>query len=441
MSLITYIKRKNFWINDFLHGGKMWKHFKEIMFIINNPEEGEEIRKRKLSEILEFACANTKFYSKVKSIKLSDFPVINKQIVLDNYNDFVVPVEKIPGQVGEVHVQSTSGSTGTPFKVFQDTECRIRRIATIKAENELVGFHSYDLLMHFRALSRHYNYGKDIVWNKQYNIIYVDNANLNDERIERIIDTINSKKVKFIRGYVTAIDTVTMYAVEHKLSLDSHPLFISGGEMLTESLKNRIVNILNCSVVSQYANEENGVFGQSEINGCPTTMNLNRANCYIEILKLDSDERAQKGELGRIVVTDLTNYAMPLIRYDLGDLAKIGDVTESGIMLSLESLAGRKTDMILKTNGMYVDFFNSISGEIAHSPLFKQWQFIQNGEKEYLLNLCLQDKSLESKKEHYIKLVKDVVGEDAVVEVKFLDEIPVLNSGKRKLIINNWKKK
>ena len=151
MSLITYIKRKNFWINDFLHGGKMWKHFKEIMFIINNPEEGEEIRKRKLSEILEFACVNTKFYSKVKSIKLSDFPVINKQIVLDNYNDFVVPVEKIPGQVGEVHVQSTSGSTGTPFKVFQDTECRIRRIATIKAENELVGFHSYDLLMHFRA--------------------------------------------------------------------------------------------------------------------------------------------------------------------------------------------------------------------------------------------------------------------------------------------------
>jgi phenylacetate-CoA ligase len=440
MSFISYIKRKKFWINDFSHGGKMWKHFKEIMFIINNPEEGEEIRKRKLYELIEFACTNTKFYSKIKSKKLSDFPIINKQIILDNYDDFIVPKEKIPGQVGDVHVQSTSGSTGTPFKVFQDTNCRIRRIATIKAENELVGFHSFDLLMHFRALSRHYSYGKDIVWNKQHNIIYVDNANLNEERIKRIIDIINTKNVKFVRGYVTAIDTVTMYAVEHKLKLSSHPLFITGGEMLTESLKDRIVDGLNCSVISQYANEENGVFGQSEINGCPTTMNLNRANCYIEILKLDSDKSAQKGELGRIVVTDLTNYAMPLIRYDIGDLARIGDVTESGILLSIESLAGRKTDMILKTNGLYVDFFNSISGEIAHSTLIKQWQFVQNSEKEYLLNLCLQDKTLESNKEHYIELVKDVVGEDAIVEIKFLEEIPILNSGKRKLIINNWKK-
>ena len=46
----------------------------------------------------------------------------------------------------------------------------------------------------------------------------------------------------------------------------------------------------------------------------------------------------------------------------------------------------------------------------------------------------------ESNKDHYIQLVKEVVGEDADVEVDFIEEIPVLNSGKRKLIINNWKK-
>jgi len=418
----------------------MWKHFKEVMFIINNPDQGEEIRKRKLSCMLEFACANTRFYSKINSNKLEDFPVINKQIVLDNYNDFVTPIEKIPGQIGDVHVQSTSGSTGTPFRVCQDTECRIRRIATIKACNEQVGFHSYDLLMHFRAVKRHYEFNDDIMWNREYNIIYVDNANLNNVKVERIIKTINDNRVKFIRGYVTTMDTVTRYAVDHKIVFKHKPLFIAGGELLTESLKDRIVNELGCSVISQYANEENGIFGQSDVNGCPTTMILNRANCYIEILKLDSDEPVDNGELGRVVVTDFTNHAMPLIRYDIGDLAKVGSVTEGGIMLSIKSLSGRKTDMIIKTNGEYVDFFNSISKDVAHSPTVKQWQFIQNGPKNYLLNLCLSDKMWESNKDHYIQLVKEVVGEDADVEVDFIEEIPVLNSGKRKLIINNWKK-
>ena len=89
--------------------------------------------------------------------------------------------------------------------------------------------------------------------------------------------------------------TVDGYAVIAKDSFgasDSNAIIlelkkeIAMGEMVTETLKDRIVSNLHCSVISQYANEENGVFGQSEINGCPTTMNLNRANCYIEILKL-----------------------------------------------------------------------------------------------------------------------------------------------------------
>lgn len=440
MSFSTYIKRKWFWTNDFFSGSLMWRHYKEIMFIIQNPKESEALRQRKLADMISFAKANTDFYAMVKGNALSDFPVINKQVVLDNYEGFVVSAEKIPGQKGKVHVQSTSGSTGTPFKVFQDTECRCRRIATIKACNELVGFHSFDLLMHFRALRHHYEFCDDILWNKDFNIIYVDNANLNDTKIQNIIKTINDNKVRFIRGYVTTMDTVTRYAVDHSISFKHHPLFIAGGEMLTEQLKDRIVKDLNCSVISQYANEENGVFGQSSINGNPTTMYLNRANCYIEILKMESDEPVEKGELGRIVVTDFTNHAMPLIRYDIGDLAKIGEVSEDGVLLSIESLAGRKTDMIIKTNGDTIDFYNSISNEVSYSPAISQWQFIQEGKYVYTLNLCLKDLSLKDEKEHFIKLVKDVVGNDAVVTVNFLDDIPVLNSGKRKLVVQNYQK-
>lgn len=47
---------------------------------------------------------------------------MNKTKYIDNYNDIIIPEHLIPGQVGKVHIQSTSGSTGTPFRVPQDTK-------------------------------------------------------------------------------------------------------------------------------------------------------------------------------------------------------------------------------------------------------------------------------------------------------------------------------
>lgn len=112
-------------------------------------------------------------------------------------------------------------------------------------------------------------------------------------------------------------------------------------------------------------------------------MQLNLANCYMEILKFDSDEPVADGELGRIVVTDLTNYAMPMIRYDIGDVAMVGE-KKSGIMVSIDNLGGRKTDLIIRTDGTQVDFFNSVSPDLYLNEGISQYQFIQKGEK----NIC-----------------------------------------------------
>lgn len=72
----------------------------------------------------------------------------------------------------------------------------------------------------------------------------------------------------------------------------------------------------NCTVRSWYSNEENGIMGiQKEED---ESYRIDTESYYYEILKLDSDEPAEPGELGRIVITDLYNYAIPLIRYDNG---------------------------------------------------------------------------------------------------------------------------
>lgn len=154
---------------------------------------------------------------------------------------------------------------------------------------------------------------------------------------------------------------------------------------------------------------------------------------------MDSDEPVEKGEIGRIVVTDFSNYAMPMIRYDIGDLASIGAISTDGTILSLENLSGRKTDLIFRTNGEPLDIWNSLPSEIYNNPNLRQWQFIQTGEKNYLLRISLYKESSELVIFSKMAL-KKILGEDATIDIECVDEIPVLSSGKRKVVINNWKK-
>lgn len=439
MGIRAYCLRKSFWLKDFLQGSPMWKNFKDILYISNNPNATKEREKRAhyLKSIIEFAKANTVFYGEVKGDKLTDFPVINKQIILRRYDDFLVHEDKIPGQKGKLHVQKTSGSTGTPFAVPQDTSCRIRRIATIKVENEKIGFHSFEPMMHLRAVKHYWNDKGDLFYNRKLNILYADNSNLTNEKIENILSAINRYRIKVVRGYMTTLDTITRYAVEHSISLQSRPTFISVGELLLESLRLRIVKELGCHVVSQYGNEENGIFGQSAIDAPGDIIYLNRANCYIEILKLDRDEPASEGELGRVVVTDFTNHALPMIRYDIGDVAKIGDVVH-GELVSITSLSGRKTDLIYTTSGKIIDMFNSISSEIYNNPQILQWQFVQEGKFEYVLRLCLKEACAKSNEKEWRESLKLLLGDDAVIRIEYVNEMPVLSSGKRKIIIQNY---
>ena len=440
-----YFARKRFWINDVLHNnGRMWKAYKEVRYIMQHPEQSRKMREEKLQQLLEFATTHTTFYKQYAGVTdFHNFPVVNKQTYRTHYQDFVVAKEFIPFQEGEVHIQKTSGSTGTPFEIPQDTRCRIRRIATIKATNELVGFHSFNTLMHTRAFAHYWGGTESIRYDKSLNIVYVDNANLNDTKLQAIADAIRNYKVRYIRGYVTSMEAITLYLVKNNIKIDSRITFITGGELLPLSLKNRIVNQLHCHVTSQYANEENGIFGQSDIDGNPTTINLNLANCFVEILKLDKDEPAAPEEMGRVVVTDFTNYAFPMIRYDIGDVAMIDKVAPNGDLLSIKNLSGRSQDMILRTDGSAIDFFNSIPKEVYNNPdIILQWQFTQKDAKKYVLTLCTSDSEAvqESFKQKLIGDIKNILGSDAEITINVTTSLPVLNSGKRRVVTNEYKK-
>lgn len=294
--------------------------------------------------------------------------------------------------------------------------------------------------MHLRATSHYWNDNRAFKLNKDLNIWYVDNANLKTEKIKKIIHVINKNKIKVIRGYMTTLDSITSFMEDNGLKFNHKITFISVGELLLEKLRNRVVKYLNCNIISQYGCEEVGIFGQSEINGSGRKIRLNNAGCIVEILKLTNDEPTEQGEVGRVVVTDFTNYAFPMIRYEIGDLAAPSEYNSDGTIKSIEKLSGRITDTIYCTNGDSLDLFNSLPRLIHNNSSIKQFQFIQKSSDKYILRLSIKDERIKLQESEIILKMKEILGDNAHITIEWTDEIPILNSGKRRVVINEWKK-
>jgi len=174
---------------------------------------------------------------------------------------------------------------------------------------------------------------------------------------------------------------------------------------------------------------ENGIIAQQEPNNT-LEFTINWASYHLEILQWENDVPAPSGSLGRIVITDLFNYSMPLIRYDTGDIGAIDFEVSPPVLKQVE---GRKNDVIFNTNGEPISSFIMINNYLYEG--IKQSQLIQEGKTDYLLKLQVSDNFHQE--QDFIALYQGFLGKDANIKVQYVDALPLLSSGKRKTTINN----
>ncbi|PWK93150.1 phenylacetate--CoA ligase family protein [Hallerella porci] len=439
MDLNALYLRTRFWIKDFLKGSPIRKPYNEIKFIQENSyEKGLPIREAALQQLLNFAKQNTTFYKNIQGNDLKSFPIMNKFSLLEHYNEICVEKSKIPGQVGDVHIQTTSGSTGTPFKIPQDTRKRMRRIAELKYFGAIAGFKTHEKLIHLRTWNRwQQKTAKQI---KTENIIPFDISKIGDVELKQLCELIISSKAVCLRGYASSLGKLAEYAKDKGYKFPHLKLAIAGAESLQDDVRALFKEVMHADIQSQYANEECGILAQERV---PTLekdnpMYWNNSGYFFEVLKFDSDEPAEYGELGRIVITDLHNYAFPVIRYDNGDTAILQAPNQfSNGYPIIEKLYGRRLDLTYTTTGTAVSPL-TYGRILKHYENIAQWQFIQNGEKDYALNLIMRGE--EPNLPSIVEMLKESLGRDANIIINKVDDIPILASGKRKPVVNNWQK-
>ena len=207
---------------------------------------------------------------------------------------------------------------------------------------------------------------------------------------------------------------------------------IAMSEGLSHYVQSKMEYYFQAPVVSRYSNVENGIIAQQKPGEKYFTVNW--ASYHVEILNLNEDFPAKKGEIGRIVVTDLYNTTTPMIRYDTGDLGSFSFLSDQHNQFPmLKSVHGRKMDILADTNGNLVSPFKMYN-YLHDYPELEQVQFIQSDKRRYTIKI--NKSGTFARENEFIYLFKRDMGKDAIISVEYVDEIPLLKSGKRKLTVN-----
>ncbi|MEC3907985.1 CoF synthetase [Tamlana sp. 2201CG12-4] len=433
MNLLNYMRNTSFWLIDTLKGGNVKTHLDEISFVLNNPQSTEslKIRQQHLENLLKHASETTPFYFDYKGTKnINEFPVIRKTVVQGDFKSF----QSAPYIKKQNYKVSTSGSTGIPFFLFQDTNKRNRNRADVLYFSGQSNFKLGNRLFELEVWRSHNKKGRLASW--MQNITQFDVSRLTDSRISEFISILrNYKGEKNILGFASSLEQISQYLDRNYVDLKDLNLnsVIANSEYLNYYTKTTLGKHFNTPVLSRYSSEEVGVIAQ-QTNHSTEHFIINHASYYVELLDLNDDKPVKPGEFGRIVVTDLFNYSMPLIRYDTGDIAKLLQL-ENG-QTKFEKIEGRKMDLIYDTKGNIVSSFVVYTKFYNYYNLLKQYQFIQQGEKEYEIVLNIIDTFPHE--QALIDSIKKDFGNDAKVTISFVDEIPLLSSGKRKKVVNNY---
>ena len=411
---------------DAVKGGKL-KKLKEV----NKREivEGvtEEYVERRIQALLEYAKDHSPYYRENSQWKeLSDFPVLTK-------GDFIEAYDKIltdnSSEQGNLYRLSTSGSTGTPFTVLCDGDKMNRVNMNFISCMELNGFRMGMKRGEFRAWIK----GKNTIskWKSfKNNLIMVDISNMGDESLEKICRDIEKKKIQVLVSYSSALVALSQYLKKtgRNISKWKVEMIFSMGEALPDGTYDLLQEIFGFSPVRSYGNNENGFIAIQLGEEKEYTIDL--YNFYTEILKMDSDEPAEPGELGRIVVTDYYNKTFPMIRYDTGDTGKIRLYKDEKGRLhgKFVEIYGRRGSLIYNCQGEPLSIHVFMNILLNFEGIVYQAKCIQREKKEYELLINADREKLQI--EEVLAAYRKYLGAEAQIKVTYVEEIPVQSSGK-----------
>lgn len=357
---------------------------------------------------------------------LQKLPILTKKTIREDIDSMLA--QNFPKK--RFIEQHSSGSTGEPLKYYLDKECISWWVASMMRFWRWAGYDFGKKWIRIQTWPRNKLWQR--LFDKLTKCVYIPTYKLDDKGIARAISLIKKAKPEIVRGYTGAMYLIAKHLKENAMSRFKVKAVITTGETLFPHYRKIIEEQFCCKVYDTYGGEGIPIAGQCEKGN----YHIDDHNVIVEFVK-DNGTLAKSGELANIVVTGLHNYSMPFIRYQIQDVGIPSDrICTCGRGLStIESVTGRDSDIIKTSNGKYilVHFFTLL---FEYMESVKQFQVIQELLNEITINIVRNDTFSSKDANHIINTIKQSGGQTLKVNLEFVDEIPLAQSGKRRFVIS-----
>jgi len=435
-----------------LHAWLIRPKTKDLYYWLNDSQwlsssELQAIQFSRLRQLLWHAYIHVPYYRKVfdeADFHPSDFqslgdianvPLLSKRDVTANLYMSLFSDTHVKD---DMHKIATSGSTGQPFVTYADRNQLEFRFASTLRSLEWTGWRFGDRqvrLWHQRlgmSPSQVFRERMDAFMMKR---TFVPAFELDEKGLRGLVRTLNRVKPVLIDGYAESLNFLALYLAEGQ-KLDFAPKgLMSSAQVLTSQTRAQIEQSIGSRVFDKYgAREFSGIAYQCEYSDDKHVMD---ESYVVELLK--DGRTALPGETGEVVITDLNNFSVPLIRYRIGDLAVAVDNQQPcacGRGLSrIGSIQGRTQALVHCANGRWLPgtFFAHFFKDYEH--LVRFFQVYQEERDAFILRVVKAPQWTAGAWNDLLVALRTFVG-PTDIQVDYVDEIPLLRTGKRTPVIS-----
>ena len=397
----------------------------------------------RLRRLLDHAYAHVPYYralfeangaepGDIKSLEdYRRLPVLTKGIIQEQGRSLVA--DDIDPD--EVKKRTTSGSTGQPIASYHRKKTFFRE-AERRYRNYLVGMKPGDRHVHLWGPHPDPRGGLSRLklrfrqWRKNRVQIYTDR--LTDETLLAHARQIAARGPDFLFGYASALEMFARVVLEHRIEGIRPRAILSTAEALPLARRLLLEKAFFCPVFDSYGSREIGIVAQE----CTahTGLHVFATQKLVEIVR--DGEPAPAGEAGHVVLTDLRNRVMPLIRYRIEDVGRAveGDCPCGRGLPRIGSVEGRVLDIIVSPSGrlLHGTFFNPAFSRVGG---VRRWQIVQKTREILQVRIVAEGPFGEEKLD---ALRRRIHSGDPAFRVTFelVDRIPPAPSGKLRYIIS-----
>ena len=430
-----YLKRRKY-------GGNFNQYCQEFrMRSFYSESEWNTYQTQQLRKLLIHSYKNVPYYRDslrnagfqqidLENFKLNDLvniPILSKNDLRKYYSSKLLSEKRTSG----IFIP-TSGSTGTPVKIFFSRkfhqlwsaafEVRIREWAGISRKDSRATIGGRRIVPTSKLNPPFYKYN---IFEKQ---LYLSAYHINTSTINNYFEGISKYCPNYFTGYANSIYFLAKLFQEENIYLPKMKAIITNSEELTPQMSELFQKVFGCKTYNSYSGVEAcGLFSQTANDEFVNNQDIG----ILELIDKEGNLIKSYSKEGEIIFTGLLNFDQPLIRYKIGDTASYSSkkcIDKRIRMPIIKKLGGRIEDVIRGKDGRMMVRFHSIFLEINGLLSAQIAQYSTTRIKVFLI---VETNFIHFEAENLIKKrIVSQLGEDINIEFKYIDKPILSKSGK-----------